>query len=494
MSNEHVLYHKKKLCHTEVGDFTDFQGIGSDPLYKRFESVKAVMRTSIDDRYKGFLAQPVFNADEDKIDWYADEWNEYPRRFTDLTGEELERYRQIKDETVRHYRNAVTKLEDEDLVIMGGALKYIPDETIFCYDDKVVLVAWGMCYDSNKHLDLGSLMYNVPKAPELPKQFQVCFDAGGPGVLKGQSIWKLQEGDTITAEMVPAVTASEGYSFTGWDSDPVGLTVNGDLLFTAQYERIAPVVPPPVEEPKKEEPVPEYYEVRFLDGGSGVLEGRSVHSVIAGSSVTPNMIPRVKPKRRYKFIGWDREPSGYIVNGNTAFTAQYERKKSWFAAIWPWLWKILLALLILLLLLLLLRYCKRSTPIVSDQEVPVPSHGDVEITMHWENENDMDLHCIEPSGEEISYQNRHSRTGGQLEIDMNAEVSRNHPFEHIYWPSGRAPVGTYTVKVEHFSRKCSQNNTPFTVTVKYGDKTETYPGSLSEDENTTVCSFTFTPN
>lgn len=491
MPNEHVIYHKSKLCHTEVGDFTDFQGIGSDPLYKRFESVKAVMRTSIDDRYKGFLAQPVFNAEEDRIDWYADKWDECPRRFTELTGEALDHYRQIKEETVRHYRNAVLKLQDEDLQIMGGALKYIPDETIFCYDDKVVLVAWGMRYDSNKHLDLGSLMYSVPKAPEPPKQYRVCFEAGGPGVLQGKTIWNLQEGETVTASMIPTVTASEGYSFTGWDSDPVGVTVNGDLLFTAQYERIAVVETPPVKEPVKEEPLPEYYEVRFLDGGYGVLEGRSVHNVVAGTSVVPAMVPKVKPKRRYKFVGWDRAPLGFVVNGNTTFTARYEKKKS----IWSWLWKVLLALLILLLLLLLLRYCMhRPTPVPTPDPDPVPSHGDVEITMHWENENDMDLHCIEPSGEEISYENKLSRSRGQLEIDMNNEVTRNHPFEHIYWPTGRAPAGTYTVKVEHYSRKCNQNNTPFTVTVKYGDKTETYNGSLSEDESTTVCTFTFTPN
>jgi hypothetical protein len=60
--SDHLIYNKRKLCFTEVSDFTDFQGIGSDPLYKRFDSVKAVMRTCIDERYQGSLAQPIYDS------------------------------------------------------------------------------------------------------------------------------------------------------------------------------------------------------------------------------------------------------------------------------------------------------------------------------------------------------------------------------------------------------------------------------------------------
>ena len=45
---EHALYGKRKLCYTEVTDFTDFQGIGRDPLYKRFNSVYSVVEKHID--------------------------------------------------------------------------------------------------------------------------------------------------------------------------------------------------------------------------------------------------------------------------------------------------------------------------------------------------------------------------------------------------------------------------------------------------------------
>ena len=186
--SEHILYNKRKICFTEVSDFTDFQGVGSDPLYKRFDSVKAVMRSCIDEKYIGFLAEPLYNANEDIIDWYVDQWEEHPRRLTELTGAERAHYQQIKDETVQHYRNAALKLENTDLMILAGVLKYIPDEAIFCYDDKVVLICWGMRYDTNKHKDIGSLMHDIPQKPKTPSYFLVRFMAGETGTLSGNSL------------------------------------------------------------------------------------------------------------------------------------------------------------------------------------------------------------------------------------------------------------------------------------------------------------------
>lgn len=363
---EHVLYNKKKLCFTEVSDFTDFQGVGSDPLYKRFDSVKAVLRTCIDDKYMGFLAQPMYNSDEDTIEWYVDSWEEHPRRLIDLTGEERIRYEQIKEETVQHYRNAAQKLEDSDLMILGGVLKYIPDETIFCYDNKVVLVCWGMCYDTNKHKDIGSLMHNIPLKPKTQTYYQVRFNPGTLGSFEGNGIVNLQAGESIPAAMIPAVNPSEGYRFTGWDTDPTNFTANNDMVFTAQYEKVGDVPPIGIvnneeeKEKEKEEPKEvQFHKVQFLAGDFGKLKGTTSYTVPSGCSIKSSQIPKVKTNWRYKFTGWDVDPLNSAITGDTVFTAQYEKKKNWFAAIWPWLWKILLALLLLLLLILLLKYCSR---------------------------------------------------------------------------------------------------------------------------------------
>ena len=67
-----TYYNLRKICHTDTTDFTDYQGIGADPLFKRWESVYSVIEKHIDAKYQGFLARPEYN--NGLIDWYASYW------------------------------------------------------------------------------------------------------------------------------------------------------------------------------------------------------------------------------------------------------------------------------------------------------------------------------------------------------------------------------------------------------------------------------------
>jgi len=113
--------------------------------------------------------------------------------------------------------------------------------------------------------------------------------------------------------------------------------------------------------------------------------------------------------------------------------------------------------------------------------------GDVEVILTWNNMNDLDLHCVDPSGEEICFHHKLSeKTGGALDVDMNSgqrvsptELYTNHPVEHIYWPHGRAPVGRYLVYVDHYSRHGGMDPTAYQVTVKEFGRTHVYNGVIS---------------
>lgn len=65
--------------------------------------------------------------------------------------------------------------------------------------------------------------------------------------------------------------------------------------------------------------------------------------------------------------------------------------------------------------------------------------GDVQITLIWFNRNDLDLHCVDPMKEHIFFGHRRSRSGGELDVDMNVTGESTRPVENIYWPKGRAP-------------------------------------------------------
>jgi hypothetical protein len=105
--------------------------------------------------------------------------------------------------------------------------------------------------------------------------------------------------------------------------------------------------------------------------------------------------------------------------------------------------------------------------------------GDVQVTLAWDADSDVDLHVVDPAGEEIYYSRRRSASGGELDLDSNAACRvdgvRN---ENITWPVGRAPRGTYTVRVDYWS-SCNVAQTNYTVRVISEGINQTFSGSFS---------------
>jgi hypothetical protein len=77
--------------------------------------------------------------------------------------------------------------------------------------------------------------------------------------------------------------------------------------------------------------------------------------------------------------------------------------------------------------------------------------GDIQATLRWSGAADLDLHVLDPSGEEIYFRNPSGTSGGRLDHDANADCNGaeddDNPVENIYWPTGGAPGGSYTVWV-----------------------------------------------
>ena len=94
--------------------------------------------------------------------------------------------------------------------------------------------------------------------------------------------------------------------------------------------------------------------------------------------------------------------------------------------------------------------------------------GDVQVTLSWDVDSDVDLHVVEPGGEEIYYGRPRSATGGALDLDSNASCEIDHVRnENITWPIGRAPRGPYTVRVDYWD-SCGVSRTNFTVRINSG--------------------------
>lgn len=350
--DKHTFIGKRKIGSTEICDFTDYQGIGRDPLYKRYDSVFSIVRKVISPEYTHFFAIPDYSTQDDSVNWYIDEWTETPGVLTALPEDQQARYRQIKEQTVAHYKQSLNALSGEELQVMACALRYIDDDFIFCCDGKVYVVAWGMTPDTRKHISKGELIHEAPTI----NKFKLTFDFGENGrpVDRCSHRISLPEGSVVNASDIPVVETNEGFTFRGWNPDPVGMKVTSDMTFTAMYDGAPPVVPPVVLDPPE---IPENPLVtcRFDAGENGMLQGPAEVTLPAGSRLMPTSIPPVTSRKGFTFQGWNINPLQTFINEDMTFHAVYKENIPWYKKLFgpgclKWLLWILLALLLLFLL------------------------------------------------------------------------------------------------------------------------------------------------
>ena len=119
--------------------------------------------------------------------------------------------------------------------------------------------------------------------------------------------------------------------------------------------------------------------------------------------------------------------------------------------------------------------------------------SDVQISLMWNNYNDLDLHVLSPSGERIHNGNRTSSCGGQLDVDVNENAESRKPVENVFWPEGRAPPGKYQVFVHYYKKhkkRRSKDPTAFQIIAQFAGESYEYNGELTYgDPIMKVCEF-----
>lgn len=80
--------------------------------------------------------------------------------------------------------------------------------------------------------------------------------------------------------------------------------------------------------------------------------------------------------------------------------------------------------------------------------------GDVQVTLEWGSNADLDLAVTDPNQDRVSFGSPGpNSTGGELDVDSNVgcPADADSGVENVFWPSGQAPAGDYLVEVTGFN-------------------------------------------
>ena len=113
----------------------------------------------------------------------------------------------------------------------------------------------------------------------------------------------------------------------------------------------------------------------------------------------------------------------------------------------------------------------------------------------WSNGDDLDLHLIEPGGNRIFYGAKVSRTGGQLDVDMNAGGPQSRtPVENIFYAKReQMPEGTYLLAVNQYNQR-ERIDVGFEVELSFDGVTYNfhYEKAVSHQQTIPVAEFKYT--
>lgn len=298
---------KSILCYTEVSDFTGIQGIGNDPIYKRYGSVRSVLAQAIPEQHRSFLAEPEYVPAEDQINWYTENWgeNEIPVRFRDLQGQEKENARRLVQNALSSYQKAQETASPDVAKVLAAATHFVNEDFIFIIGNRPVLAVWGMTPDMVQHRGGGTIIHSV----DFVNSYPVVFDAGEHGVLANplERTMRRKEGVTMSARDIPVLNASEGFEFAGWSPDPVGMEIRSPMTFTAMY-RTVDTPPPPPPPPPPPTPKMTFREWFFHHGGlKGLLWFLLLLALL--------LLLLYLQNRQCSMCGWFRRNPGTAIGG-----------------------------------------------------------------------------------------------------------------------------------------------------------------------------------
>ena len=337
-----VVKDKIVLCQIGLADFS-IESVNQVPFYKRYSEFCRLFASKIPSvDFESCFAQPQENNAKKTIEWYFKPGTESPMKLSELKDLDIESYHsfvQQRNEIINNIRTALNKANENDqkylnAVLAGFEADYI-DSITYSYDDHILMGIWGMRTKTGRQIDSV-----ITEGVLDHRAYRVIYQIQGDGRVSPFSSINRRYGHILHGDKdIPHITPNEGSYFKEWIPEaPHGKEVRSDMVYTAVCEKEEKpsdstggdttgggggginTDPPYGPEDNK-------YQVRFSSGDHGSLSGQAVYEKKEGEFVHAEEVPFVEANEGYKFLGWDKNPDGYVVTEDVEFVAQYEEEE-----------------------------------------------------------------------------------------------------------------------------------------------------------------------
>lgn len=97
-------------------------------------------------QFQGLLAIPVFSGSgtNEEIVWTTDKFSATPKRLSELSGDEKEKYSILLQDALTACAEAIADASEDVKRLLYSAITYISESSVFCGEDRVVITEWGV--------------------------------------------------------------------------------------------------------------------------------------------------------------------------------------------------------------------------------------------------------------------------------------------------------------------------------------------------------------
>ncbi|MDE0449630.1 MAG: putative Ig domain-containing protein [Spirochaetaceae bacterium] len=106
------------------------------------------------------------------------------------------------------------------------------------------------------------------------------------------------------------------------------------------------------------------------------------------------------------------------------------------------------------------------------------AYSDVQVTVSWDTDADLDLHVADPTGHEVYSASRTVESGGVLFPRSDECQPHNIRNERIAWTEGTPPPGRYEVRLSHYD-SCEAEQTNYVLRVYNHGTVSVFNGTLT---------------